>query len=274
MAQNPEITKLKLNSIPVPDLKQLALSLGVVSHGKQNEIVARLVNKDTTKIDSFIKEKYRVRVAKRQEQEISDEDLITELNKVASIDWGVVQGQLDSKIQREYVRKYAKFNPLMGGVKSRLHREITNYVIASWYNHWSTVLIEDRISQHPNVVPTLKNIKGVDIFFRDHSFDLKITYLPKDFSLANARKNPLGLGKWLYENQGEQRFGSENRFFVVVADAKDITQSWKIKRDINLLSKRIDGFLNGTQVDSSDHLSFTYNGRIYDTICKILLIVK
>jgi len=40
------------------------------------------------------------------------------------------------------------------------------------------VLIEEYISTHPKVIPTIKNIKGIDIFFNDQPFDLKITYLP------------------------------------------------------------------------------------------------
>ena len=153
-----------------------------------------------------------------------------------------------------------------------MHAEITNYAVASWYNHWTTVLIEDHISQHSNVVPTIKNVAGVDLFFRDHSFDLKITYLPRDYDLNTAIENPTELARWLYQNQGSPRFGSDNRLYVVLIDRTDVTQSWRLKRDVVLLYQRIDAFLNDATVDDDDDLPFVYQGRTYVPRCKILLI--
>jgi len=40
---------------------------------------------------------------------------------------------------------------------------------------------------------------------------------------------------WLYENQGAQRFGADNRLFVVLLDKKDIERSWELKRDFELV---------------------------------------
>lgn len=160
----------------------------------------------------------------------------------------------------------------MRGVKNRLHSEITRYAIASWYNHWSTVLIEDHISQHPNVVPTIKNVKGVDLFFRDYPFDLKITYLPKDYNLDDAISEPTQLARWLYENQGAQRFGAENRFYVVLANTADIKQSWRLKRDVDFVYRKIDAFLNTATVGEEDVLPFVFNRQSYTTYCKIVLI--
>ena len=268
-----EITD-KLNSVPVKDLRELAKQLNTDSRGRHSDIVMRLIGQDMGYIDDFIKGKYQEKVAARRSEIISDADLISELHKVASIEWGVVQGQLDGKIQREYVRRYAQYDELVQGVRRRLHDEITNYAIASWYNHWSTILIEDRISLHPNVVPTLKNIAGIDIFFRNCPFDLKITYLPRNYDLTSAIEEPHALARWLYEHQGAQRFGADNRFYVVVADTNDITQSWKLKRDIGLLSQSIDGFLDTELVTSDDGISFAYNGTTYSAICKILLITR
>ena len=274
MVQQPELVNQKLNAISVKDLKELAGIFGLSKRGSHGEIAARLISRDATQIDAFIKRKYQEKVAVRQSRLISDADLIAELEKVNLIEWGAVQGQLDRKIQSEYVRRYVRFNDLISSVKNRLHDEITGYAIATWYNHWSTALIEDQIGKHPNVVPTLKDIKGIDLFFNDYAFDLKITYLPRGYDLANAINQPQELAKQLYENQGTQRFGDDNRIYVVVADTADITQSWKIKRDIALLSQRINNFLNTTSVNESDIISFVYRKRLYTATCKILLITK
>ena len=185
-----------------------------------------------------------------------------------------MQGQLDGKIQREYVRKFTRYDDLVRGVRNNLHTEITNYAIASWYNHWSTVLIEDHISQHPNVVPTIKNVKGVDLFFRDYPFDLKITYLPRNYPFEDAIIEPVKLARWLYENQGAQRFGAENRFYVVLADSDDLTQSWRLKREVDLVYPRIDEFLNTAGVGEEDILPFVFGSQSYTPRCKILLITE
>ena len=211
-----ELTNLKLGAIKSDDLKELAGILGIDPRGTATNLIKKLINVPQGKIDEFIKEKYKAQVKNRQKL-ISDDDLKQELMKVKEFKWGVVQGQLDQKIQTEYVRRFVRYEDLISGVKSKLHDDITHYVIATWYNHWTTVLIENHISQHSKIIPTLKNNFGVDIFFDNQPFDLKITYLPKGFTLEQVLKNPKDLIIWLYENQGLQRFGAGNRFFVVLA---------------------------------------------------------
>ena len=268
-----ELTNLKLKSIKSEELKELADSLGIDSKGTAADLVKKLINTPQGKIDNFIKKKYQEQVKERQKL-ISDVDLKQELMKVQEFRWGVVQGQLDQKIQTEYVRRFVKYEDLISGVKNRLHDDVTHYVIATWYNHWTTVLIEDHISQHSKVIPTLKNNFGVDIFFNNQPFDLKITYLPKDFTLEEILKNPKDLIIWLYENQGAQRFGADNRFFVVLASKIDLNESWKLKRNFNFIFKEIDKFLNNASVSTEDEIIFNFRDKTYTTISKILIITK
>ena len=268
-----ELINLKLNSIKVNELKELAESLGIDPKGKTSNLIKRLINAPEKKIDDFIKRKYREHVKERQKI-ISDAELERELMKVKEFKWGVVQGQLDQKIQTEYVRRFVKYDDLIRGVKNKLHRDITHYVIATWFNHWTTVLIEDHISQHPRVVPTLKNYKGIDIFFDDQPFDLKITYLPRGYSLENALKNPKELIIWLYENQGAQRFGADNRFFVVLASKNNLEESWRLKRDFDFVFSEIDKFFDEAKVSAEDEIVFSFKKKTYTTISKILIITK
>lgn len=268
-----ELTNLKLNSIRADELKELAEFLDVDAEGRIFDVVKRLINAPQEEVDEFIKRKYIDQMSERQKV-ISDEDLKQELMKVENIRWGVVQGQLDQKIQREYVRQFVRYNDLINGVKNKLHDDVTNYVIATWYNHWTTVLIEDHISQHPKVIPTLKNYKGIDVFFDSQPFDLKITYLPRDYSLNRALKNPKELIIWLYENQGAQRFGADNRLFVVLASKNNLEESWKLKRDFDFVFREIDDFLNNATVSTEDEIIFSFNRKTYTTISKILIITK
>lgn len=270
-----EVLNLKLKSIPSLHLKILAKNLNISNAGTSSKIIAGILNSnpDETKIDQFIKQKYNEKVQKRK-QIISDNDLKRELLNVKSFNWGVVQGQLDQKIQTEFVRKFVRYNDLINEVTSKLHDEVTNYVICTWFNHWTTVLIEEHISQHPKVIPTIKNIKGIDIFFDGQPFDLKITYLPKGYNPLNAINTPIDLAKWMYENQGEQRFGADNRLFVVLFDQNNPEKSWELKRNFDLVFNAIDAFLGKESVSPNDEIVFNYRNKTYTALTKVLLITN
>lgn len=181
---------------------------------------------------------------------------------------------MDNKIQVRFVRKYVKFQELIRNIESELYSEVKSYVICTWYNHWTTVLLEDAISQHPKVIPTLKNKKGIDLFFDGQPFDLKITYLPKEYDYKKALKDPKSLAIWSYKNQGAQRFGSDNRLFVILYDSKTPEDSWKLKRDINFIRTEITKFFNTEKVTRSDEIVFTFDNRTYSAVTKILFLIK
>ena len=270
-----EVLTKKLSSIKVAQLRELASQLGVSNRGSASEIIKRILksNPDETKIDTFIVQKYRELVEARRSI-ISDDDLKKELLKVKTFSWGVVQGQLDQKIQSEYVRRIVRYNDLLKNVKDKLHDDITNYVICTWFNHWTTVLIEDHISLHKRVIPTIKNIKGIDIFFDGQPFDLKVTYLPRDYDTSEAVRNPSDLAVWMYEHQGAQRFGYDNRLFVILLDKEDRNNSWKLKRDFDLVFKKIDDFFDNETISQKDEITFTFGRKMYTTIAKVLIITK
>jgi len=273
-----EVLNLKLNSIDSNNLKLLAQSLEIFVKNKTRtkiieDIISISSSIDIALIDNFIKSKYD-EIIKNRENQISDNDLKLELSKVKTFSWGIVQGQLDQKIQAQYVRKYMHYDELINIVKSKLHSEITNYVICTWFNHWTTVLIEEHISKHPKVIPTIKNIKGVDIFFDGQPFDLKISYMPKNYEAEDAFENPHNLAKWLYENQGSQRFGSDNRLFVILWNKNDPDKSWELKRDFDFVFSNIDNFLDRETISPQDEIIFSYQGKTYTAVTKILLITK
>lgn len=270
-----EVLNLKLNCIKVPQLKTLSSELGISISGNTAEIIKRIFERqpDEDLINEFIKQKYTESIKERRAI-ISDEDLKKELMKVKTFSWGVVQGQLDQKIQAEYVRRFVRYDELLNNVKSKLHDDVTNYVICTWYNHWTTVLIEEHISLHKKVIPTIKNIKGIDIFFDGQPFDLKITYLPRDYDPTDAVKNPSNLAIWMYENQGAQRFGADNRLFVVLLAKDNPERSWESKRDFALVFQRIDDFFSKETVSKDDEVVFTFGRKTYTAVTKVLIIAK
>lgn len=257
-------------------IKELSALLKIEAKGTGSDIIKHILNESPNKviIDKFIKKNYSEKQIKPRVNLISDEDLVRELKKVNTFSWGVIQGQLDQKIQVQYVRRFVRFDDLVESVKANLYDEVTSYVICTWFNHWTTVLIEEHISQHSKVIPTLKKIKGVDIFFDGQPFDLKITYLPKDYNSFDALKNPQNLATWLYENQGEQRFGSDNRLFVILFDKNNPEESWKLKRNFELVFNKIDQFLNEESISTDDELVFSYKKKPYTTVSKILIVTN
>jgi hypothetical protein len=266
-----EVLNLKLNSIPKEQLKTLAFSLSLSGQSSAADIIKELIttNPDEEYVNQFIKNEYAKRVEKRRAR-ISDEDLQHELKKVNEFSWGVVQGQ----IQSQYVRQIVTYDDLISSVAAELHDEITNYVICTWFNHWTTTLIEEHISSHQRVIPTIKNVKGVDLFFDGQPFDLKTTGLPRNYDPNTALESPSDLAIWMYENQGAQRFGSDNRLFVVLFDKENPDLSWQLKRDYDLVFTAIDDFFNKDEVSSDDEIVFTFAKKTYTAISKVLLITK
>ncbi|MCX8082767.1 MAG: hypothetical protein N3D17_05175 [bacterium] len=270
-----EVLNLKLRCIPLSYLKKFTLNLNISNDSSATKIIKYLLENEITEkeIDEFIKQRYAEKIQKRRAI-IRDEDLKKELMKVQDFSWGVVQGQLDQKIQTEYVRKIVKYDDLLRNVEENLNREVMNYVLCTWFNHWTTVLIEEHISTHPRVVPTIKNIKGIDVFFDGQPFDLKVTYLPRRYNPVDAVNNPRDLAIWMYENQGAQRFGADNRLFVILLDEHNPERSWELKRDFGLIFTSIDNFFDRETVSEEDEIVFTFKKKTYTAVTKVLLITR
>lgn len=270
-----EVLNLKLNSISLQLLKELSLDLGFDFRGATSEVIKKLLQEEIDEkiIDEFIKQKYEERIRERRIL-ISDRDLQGELMKVKTFSWGVVQGQLDQKIQTGYVRKFVRYRELLENVKATLYDDVTNYVICTWFNHWTTVLIEEHIGIHPKIIPTLKNIKGIDIFFDKQPFDLKVTYLPREYNPTEAIQDPSKLAIWMYENQGAQRFGADNRLFMVLLDKNNPDRSWELKRDFNLVFQKIDNFFDKATISKKDEVVFSFRRKTYTAVTKVLIITE
>jgi hypothetical protein len=270
---------------------------------KANDIFEELFNtvKDTNLIDDFIRNNLKV-LDEKEEQK-----LVSELYKIKYFDCGGdYKNALDRYIVDKFIKKYSTFDEIENKLDNEINQAVSGYVKCSWYNHWTTKLIENIFKTHKNVLPAIGEIKQVDFFVNDIPFDLKTTYLPtnfiekirkengllseiseykkiaKDFNIAfndkntvyeirekglnsNSKdcvnrineidnfkkdllkdciKNPQKLIQNLYEEQGEMRFDASNRLFLILVDVNDFDNSWKLKRDIDLLKNNIHSYLN------------------------------
>ncbi len=99
--------------------------------------------------------------------------------------------------------------------------------------------------------------------------------------LKEAQANPEILSKWLYENQSAPRFGSENRLFLVLVDTNDFGNSWKLKRDLQLLKPTIFEYLDSFKYNplNVSSLKVKYNfpknsTHEYSSLADVIFIVK
>ncbi|MDI9356230.1 MAG: hypothetical protein QM536_04275 [Chitinophagaceae bacterium] len=117
-----------------------------------------------------------------QETILDTEKLVSELYKLRHFDWGGdYKNQLDTFLVDKYVKVYQNYDILLSKFDTDINRAVQGYVLCSWYNHWSSILIEHIFKSHSAVLPTVGQIKKVDFFVNEVPFDLKVTYLPANF---------------------------------------------------------------------------------------------
>ena len=303
-------------------------------------ILSKNVDKSHELLDKYIKEENL-----KQLLLLDTEQLVSELYKLKNFDWGGdYQNSLDKYLVSRYVKVLKSYKTLVSKFETEINIAVQGYVLNSWYNHWSSILIEHIFKSHPSVLPTVGQIKNVDFFIKNIPFDLKVTYLPNEYIkikrkekglpieltylkecakkagisfdkkakpsdinyeivekladkndeysnsvlqtikqqkldiLTEAQKNPKLLAKWLYENQGEMRFGSENRLFLVLIDTNDFTNSWKLKRSFELLAPAIKNYLDNFHLIEIEDLklSFNFKGKpnTFNTLTDIIFIKK
>lgn len=92
--------------------------------------------------------------------------------------------------------------------------------------------------------------------------------------IKDANDNSVELMTWLYANQGEMRFGAENRLFVILADSTDMTQSWKMKRAFSLIEPKVGHYLDTFTNTSLKKIEFTFKKQNYTSLADVLFVVK
>jgi hypothetical protein len=303
-------------------------------------IFAKDIKKSHKLLDDYIIDKNKAIF-----DDLDEKKLVSELYKLKNFDWGGdYQNSLDKYLVSHYVKAIKSYDLLVSKFDTEIKAAVQGYVLNSWYNHWSSILIEHIFKSHETVLPTVGQIKHVDFFIDNVPFDLKVTYLPAEFIktkrnefgfpveltylkgctkelgidfnkkspsndifyeiteklkdkgtdkcvkvlntlknekisiLEQAQKNPHILAKWLYENQGEMRFGSENRLFLVLVDTEDFNGSWKLKRNMDLLKPAIKDYLDNFKKKKISDLKieFKYKGKpgVFTALTDVVFIVK
>ena len=140
-------------------------------------------------LNKFIAQKY---LAERSERKANEANIVSELYKMEVFDWGgLYQNNLERTIVDNYIKKISSFDILNEKIENEIHESMRGYVQSSWYNHWTSILIEDIFKDHKKVIPTVGLIKKVDFFVGDIPFDLKVTYFPEGFMTASRKASGL-----------------------------------------------------------------------------------
>lgn len=217
---------LKLRSLSRKEqMEKLAKEFDIdISAVKSKELLSILFEKNIpdADINLFIRAAYQ---KEREERRLAEDCLINELYKVNAFDWGGLhQNSLEKTIVDNYVKKIRLYDILESVIEGELHNSLRSYVLASWYNHWSSIIIEDIFKDHKNVLPAVGLIKKIDFFVNDRPFDLKVTYLPegyvKDVRKEDKKKPELTLLKKVAKEL-------KIAFDVSAADSFLIQDIWK-----------------------------------------------
>ena len=142
-------------------------------------------------IEEFIRNEHQSVVTQRN---LALDELVMQLNRVKDFDWGGSFGNsLEKHIVNNYVKKITDFDVLNEKIESELFYSLRGYAVNSWYNHWSSILIEDIFKSSPHVLPTVGLIKKIDFFINGVPFDLKVTYFPEELMKEKLRSGGFGV---------------------------------------------------------------------------------
>lgn len=140
---------------------------------------------DVDKIDSLITNIY---LEESKDRRSHERELVSELYQMEVFDWGGLhQNSLEKTIVDNYVKKIRSFELLEQKIENELHQSMRGFVLCQWYNHWTSIIIEDIFKGHPSVLPAVGLVKKIDFFVCGTPFDLKVTYFPEGY-IANRRR--------------------------------------------------------------------------------------
>lgn len=119
---------------------------------------------------------------------IDEEKLKSGLREIDTYEWGGDQeNSLDQYLVRRYIKVVSDFDVLKSKADS-IAANAWRFVQTSWYNNWTSYLIESIFKKHKRVLSAVGEIKSVDFFIDSYPIDLKVTYFPSAFMQGELKK--------------------------------------------------------------------------------------
>lgn len=183
------------------------------------------LEKDLDKIlaDDQISEKTINDFIEREFVPKTDKEIIeieTELNKMQNFDWGGSAGNnLESNIVNNFIKKMNKYDDINNAIAGAIQKSVYGYTLNSWYNHWSSILIEELFNSNKKILPTIDLVQKIDFYIDGVPFDLKVTFFPDELM-------KMDIGVFLQE-----KYGSKSELTCTKRIAKEVGIS--IPNDLN-----------------------------------------
>lgn len=179
---------------------------------REVELFQRLRNMDDAidRLDSFLRD---LSNEWYNEMGIDVERLKDDLYKVRQYSWGGDRSNsLDKYLVDRYVKVISDYDALVDKGQE-IAENSWKYVQTSWYNNWSSYLIESLFKRHKRVVSAVGEIKSVDFFIDGYPIDLKVTFFPNQY-LEEKIKERRGMPELTWLKQEAMKVGvtTDNSF--------------------------------------------------------------
>jgi len=188
---------------------------------------------------------------------------ISAIGKVKSVDFFIDNTPLDLKITyfpKEYLKQKRKADDLE--VEITVLRQL-----AKEHNvNFDKKAPDEQLKYQ--IIEQLKDLQNPKI-----NKELNKLWKENKAIIQNAIDDKVELIKWLYEQQGELRFGAENRLFLILVDTYNLTESWKLKRNFDLLKPQITKYLNGFDASNLINVDFHFKNKSYKSLADALFII-
>lgn len=155
-----------------------------------------------------------------KEMGVDENKVRTALRKINAYEWGGDHNNsLDQYLVRRYVKVISDYDTLQKKAKE-IQANAWNFVQTSWYNNWTSYLIESIFKKHKRVLSAIGEIKSVDFFIDNYPIDLKVTYFPNEF-MEKKLKEKIGNKElaWLKKEARKVKISPDKN----LSDAEQLT---------------------------------------------------
>lgn len=192
--------------------------------------------------------------------------VISAVGKIKSVDFFIENIPIDLKITyfpKEFLKLQRKANGLQNELS--LLKNIAKKFAFNFDKECKDEIIKYQITQQ---ILDSNNTEAILQFENLKKENIKI--------IQETIADKHTLIKWLYENQGEMRFGAENRIFLVLIDLDDFTQAWKLKRNFKLIKPQILSYLDNfrREIFLKNVIEFEFNQKQYKALADVIFVVK
>lgn len=192
------------------------------------------------------------------EMGVNEEQLKSDLYQVDTYEWGGDQNNsLDKYLVSRYVKVISKYSELKSK-QIEIQANAWNYVRTSWYNNWTSYLIESIFKHHSKVISAVGEIKSVDFFINDMPIDLKVTFFPNQYMNEKLKSKLDGKNELSWLKQKAKEAGIEmNRSETLPIITEKISASGHDEILLELRGKRKE-VINDAQNNKTDLMAWLY----------------